>query len=63
MANWEGGGCGESGDGFEDLVEVGSGVDFGLVPDDFAIFDEEGLPGREADAHGWDAEGFDDLAF
>jgi hypothetical protein len=42
---------------------VGGGVDFGLVPDDFAVFDEEGLAGGEADAHGGDAEGFDDLAF
>ncbi len=60
---FEGGGSGERGDGFEDLVEVGGGVDFGLVPDDFTVFDEEGLTGGEADAHGGDAEGFDDLAF
>lgn len=50
-------------DGLEYFLEVGAGVYFRLVPDDFAIADEEGLAGGEADAHGGDSEGLDDIAF
>ena len=49
-------------DDFQDIGGLLHGGSFGVVPDDFAVFDEEGLAGGEADeGNGFNAEGFDEL--
>lgn len=47
-----------------DICGLVCGAGFGVVPDDFVAFDEEGLAGGEADGgHAGDAEGVEDFAF